>query len=85
MINIRDIVNENQNGTNNEPSIVRREPDKRGAFDRMDGIKFVAGYLETVVNKTDIANTGDDWHKAYVQLTKAFADCYRAESEIINK
>ena len=84
MINVRDIITGTAAGTD-APSIVRQEPDKRGAFDRMDGIKFIAGYMQTVINKTDIANTGDEWAKAYVSLTKAFSDCYRAESEIINR
>lgn len=82
MINIRDYITEEQEEVRAQ-SFVRRDPDKRSAFERLDALQEAFGTLQATINETDIANTSQAWHTCYAKLTQAFIDCARCEESIV--
>lgn len=79
-INIKDYVGVEEKQVY---TLVKKDPDKRSAFDRLDALNESFAHIESVVNATDIANTSDAWHRAYSMLTQAFYTCIKCERGII--
>lgn len=57
--------------------------DPASAFERLGCLQHTLNRLENEVNSTDIRNTEEAWHLAYMHLTRAFKDCISEEKKII--
>ena len=83
MIDVREHVEEVKTEKPFVETLVRTEPDKHGAFGRLDSLKRALYDIDQTVNSSDISNTSDEWHKSYACLTKALIDFITCETKII--
>lgn len=81
MIDVREHIIETYSDM--EDIVKKREADVRSAFTRLDMLMVNLETMRKVVNETNVENTSEAWHKAYVTMRKAYQDCIKVEKDII--